>query len=133
MKTAMLFSYWAARIVATLIMLQTLFFKFSGAEESIYIFSTVGMEPWGRIGVGILELVASVLLLINATAWLGAGLASGLMAGALLLHLTILGIPVKNDHGYLFFLALIVLLCSLFVLYVNKEKIQAMLKSLSKN
>jgi putative oxidoreductase len=132
MKTTMLFFYWAARIVATLIMLQTLFFKFSGAEESIYIFSTVGMEPWGRIGVGILELIASVLMLINATAWLGAGLASGLMAGALFMHITILGIAVKNDGGYLFFLALIVLLCSLFVLYINRDKIQAMIKVLAK-
>lgn len=133
MKTTTLFFYWAARIIATLIMLQTLFFKFSGAEESIYIFSMVGMEPWGRIGVGILELAASVLMLINATAWLGAGLASGLMAGALFMHFTILGISVKNDGGYLFFLALIVLLCSLFVLYINKEKIQATVKGLSKN
>jgi uncharacterized membrane protein YphA (DoxX/SURF4 family) len=123
MKTSTLFLYWAARIIVALILLQTLYFKFTGAEESIYIFSTVGMEPWGRIGVGVLELIASALILINATAWIGAGLALGLMAGAILMHLTILGISVQNDNGYLFFLAVVVFLCSLFILVLNKEKV----------
>ena len=67
--------YWAVRIVAAIIMLQTLYFKFTASEESVFIFTTVGMEPWGRIGTGVLELVASALLLINFTAWLGALLA----------------------------------------------------------
>src|SRR5688572_14057145 len=111
--------YWAARLIAALILLQTLFFKFSGAEESIYIFEKVGMEPWGRIGVGLLELVAGVLLLINATAWVGAGIALGLMAGAMGMHLTVLGISVKGDGGYLFMLAAAVAVCSLFVLLTN--------------
>ena len=115
--------YWAARLVAAAIMLQTLYFKFAGAEESVYIFSTVGMEPWGRIGVGVLELIASVFILINATAWLGAFLALGLMGGAILMHLTILGIVVKNDHGQLFIYALTVSICSVIVLLNNKEKL----------
>ncbi|MEO7992398.1 MAG: DoxX family membrane protein, partial [Chryseolinea sp.] len=88
--------YWAARLLAALIMAQTLYFKFTGATESIYIFTTIGMEPWGRIGVGVLELVASILLLINATAWLGAGLAFGLMLGAIGMHLTILGVEIEG-------------------------------------
>jgi uncharacterized membrane protein YphA (DoxX/SURF4 family) len=65
---------WALRIVAALILLQTLFFKFSGAEESVYIFSTLGMEPWGRIGSGVLELIASVLILYPRTTFIGAAL-----------------------------------------------------------
>lgn len=74
---------WILRILAALIMLQTLFFKFSGAEESIYIFSKLGMEPWGRIGTGVLELIASVLILFpKTTAW-GALIAIGLMGGAI--------------------------------------------------
>jgi hypothetical protein len=123
MKNTTLIFYWGARIVAALILLQTLFFKFSGAAESVYIFSAVGMEPWGRIGIGVLELFAAVLLCVNSTAWLGAGLSFGLMSGALLMHLTILGIVVQDDGGYLFALALIVLACSLFVLVVNREKL----------
>jgi putative oxidoreductase len=120
--------YWAARGVAALILLQTLYFKFSASDESVYIFSTVGLEPWGRIGIGVLELVAAVLLLINATAWIGAVLAAGLMTGAIVMHLTMLGIEVKEDGGYLFILAVVVLLCSLVVLWLNKERVMAILR-----
>ncbi len=115
--------YWAARLLAAAIMTQTLYFKFTGADESVYIFTQVGMEPWGRLGVGALELIASVLILINATAWLGAGLAFGLMAGAILMHLTILGIVVKHDDGLLFIYALTVTICSAFILFANREKL----------
>ena len=124
--------YWGARIIAAVILLQTLYFKFSGAEESVYIFSTVGMEPWGRIGIGILELIASALFLFTSTAWLGAGLALGLMVGAIGLHLTLLGIEVMDDGGYLFFLALAVSLCSTFVLWVDQDKVFNLIKHLRK-
>ena len=124
--------YWGARIIAAVILLQTLYFKFSGAEESVYIFSTVGMEPWGRIGIGILELIASALFLFTSTAWLGAGLALGLMVGAIGLHLTLLGIEVMDDGGYLFFLALAVSLCSAFVLWVDQDKVFNLIKHLRK-
>ena len=129
MKTPTLL-YWAARLVAALIMVQTLYFKFSGAEESIYIFTTVGMEPWGRIGIGVLELVASILLLITSVAWLGAGLALGLMLGAIGMHLTILGIEIRGDGGYLFILSVIVSVCSAFVLFKDKEKVMNLLSFL---
>ena len=115
--------YWVARVVAALILFQTLFFKFSGAAESVYIFTKVGMEPWGRIAVGIFELVAGVLLLIPVTAWLGGLVALGLMAGAIGLHLTVLGIVVKGDGGYLFFLAVLVAICSAYILIRDTEKI----------
>ena len=115
--------YWAARLVAALVLLQTLYFKFGGSEESIYIFSTVGIEPWGRYATGVAELIASVLLLVNRTAWLGALLALGIMAGAIMTHLTILGIEVMEDKGYLFILACIVTLCAAYVAWLNKEKI----------
>lgn len=118
---------WAARIVAAIIMIQTLYFKFSGAEESVYIFSTIGIEPWGRIGTGILELIASVLILINTTAWIGALLGLGLMGGAILTHLTILGIEVKGDGGYLFVLAIIVSACCVLILADNRQRITALL------
>jgi putative oxidoreductase len=119
--------YWILRVLAAVIMIQTLYFKFTGASESVEIFTTVGMEPWGRIGIGVLELVASVLLLINATAWLGAALGAGLMGGAVFMHLTILGISVGGDNGYLFALALIVLMACIGILIVNRDKIRALL------
>jgi uncharacterized membrane protein YphA (DoxX/SURF4 family) len=124
MKTTLFFC-WTARVIAALIMIQTLYFKFSGASESVEIFTRIGAEPWGRIGVGVLELIASVLILINATAWFGAVLALGLMGGAIVMHLTVLGIEVQNDNGYLFVLAVIVAVCSAIVLYLNREKILA--------
>jgi hypothetical protein len=120
--------YWFARLLAALILLQTLFFKFSASPESVYIFTTVGMEPWGRIGIGVLELVASILILISATSWLGAGLALGLMTGAIGMHLTLLGIVVQDDGGQLFLYASIVWVCSAYILWVNRDKIYRLLK-----
>lgn len=120
---------WFLRIVASSILLQTLFFKFSGAEESIYIFSKLGMEPYGRIGSGIIELVAATLILIPKTTWMGALLACGIMSGAILSHLFILGIAVKNDGGLLFVLALIVLLCCLELINLSRTNIFNLLKA----
>ena len=93
---------WFLRLVAAVIMLQTLYFKFTASPESVYIFSTLGMEPWGRIGTGVMELVASLLILLPRTVVLGAILSMGIMGGAILSHLLILGISVQNDGGQLF-------------------------------
>lgn len=112
-----------ARIVAALILLQTLFFKFTGDPESIYIFTTIGMEPWGRIGSGIAELLASFLLLLPRTVWLGALLSIGVMAGAIFFHLTTLGIEVQGDGGQLFYMGVAVLICSLVALYIHRKNI----------
>jgi uncharacterized membrane protein YphA (DoxX/SURF4 family) len=117
----------SARLFASLILLQTLFFKFTGSAESVYIFTKVGIEPWGRILVGILELAAGVMLIIPGTAWLGAILALAMMAGAIGMHLTLLGIAVQEDGGYLFFLSLIVAICSAYTLARNVDKITAIL------
>lgn len=114
---------WIARIIAALILVQSLFFKFSGAEESIYIFSTVGLEPWGRWGTGVAELIASVLLLFPRTTWLGAGLGAGVMAGAIFSHLTVLGIEVKNDGGQLFIYAWLVLLACVYLLFLDRHRL----------
>src|SRR5205814_8275618 len=103
---------WICRIAAALILLQTLFFKFTGAPESVYIFSKVGLEPWGRIGSGVAELIAAILILFPPTTWLGAGLALAVMAGAIFSHLTILGIGVMEDGGFLFGRGLCVAVCS---------------------
>lgn len=114
---------WLLQIVAAAILLQTLFFKFTGAEESVYIFSTLGMEPVGRIGSGIVELIASILLIVPSTATLGAILSIGVMAGAIVSHLTVLGIEVKGDGGLLFGLALTVFACAALVLVIRRSQI----------
>jgi hypothetical protein len=114
---------WLLQVLAAVILLQTLFFKFTGAEESVYIFSTLGMEPVGRIGSGVVELIAAVLLLVPSAVAAGAALAIGLMAGAIVSHLTVLGIEVKGDGGLLFGLAVTVLLSAAIVLVLRRAEI----------
>jgi putative oxidoreductase len=116
---------WICRIVVAIILFQTLFFKFTGAEESKYIFSTLmgENEAVGRIGSGVVELIAVVLLLIPKTAWLGALLALGTITGAIFSHLTKLGIVVKDDGGTLFILAVIVFVLSALTLWIHKKEV----------
>jgi uncharacterized membrane protein YphA (DoxX/SURF4 family) len=119
---------WIAQVITAVILLQTLFFKFTGAPESIYIFQKMGMEPWGRYASGVFELIAAVLLLIPRTAHFGALLASGVIVGAIGSHLTKLGITIPNqdgtpgdDGGLLFILACVVLAMSLIVLVLRRR------------
>jgi len=114
---------WVLQIAVAIILFQTLFFKFTGAEESKYIFSAVGAEPWGRIGSGILELIAVILLLIPSTVTVGAILAIGAASGAILSHLTRLGIVVKDDGGLLFALAVTVFISSAIILLIRRTEI----------
>jgi uncharacterized membrane protein YphA (DoxX/SURF4 family) len=117
----------ALRLVAALILLQTLFYKFTAAPESVYIFTAVGMEPWGRIGIGVMELIAAALLLIPRTVIFGALLSAGLIAGAIFFHLTKLGISVQNDGGKLFALAVIVMVASLALLYMRRGELKTLM------
>lgn len=123
---------WLLRILAAIILLQTLFFKFTAAPESVYIFSKIGMEPWGRIGIGVLELVASILILVPATTLFGAMLGVGLMAGAIFFHITKLGISVQNDRGQLFIYALIVLVSSLAIIIIKRNELNGLIQSTTK-
>ena len=95
------------RIVVAIILLQTLYFKFTAHPDSVYIFTKADLEPHGRIGIGILELIAAILILIPKTVWLGAGLTLGLISGAIFMHLTKIGIEVNGDDGTLFILAVV--------------------------
>ncbi len=115
---------WICRIVVAIILFQTLFFKFTGAEESKYIFSTLmgpELEAYGRIGSGVVELIAVILLLIPSTAWLGGVLALGTISGAIMSHLTMLGIVVKDDGGLLFGLAVTVFVLSAVILLIHRR------------
>ena len=119
---------WIVKIIAIIILVQTLYFKFTGAEESVYIFTKLGIEPFGRIGSGIVELIASILILIPRTTLLGALLGAGTMLGAIFSHVFVLGIDVKNDGGELFILAIITLLCCTVLIIQNRNKIQDLLR-----
>ena len=112
---------WICRIVAAAILLQTLFFKFTAAPESVYIFTKLGLEPWGRIGSGLVELLAALLLFVPRLTWLGAAIAAGVMCGAIVGHLTQLGIVVQGDGGLLFGLAITVTLASTALLYLHRK------------
>ncbi|MEJ5995072.1 hypothetical protein WG904_11645 [Pedobacter sp. Du54] len=115
---------WILRLIAAIILLQTLFFKFSGAAVSIYIFTQIGIEPWGRIATGIFELIAAALILMPRTTVFGALLGLGLMIGALFSHLFKLGIVVQNDSGKLFILALVVFISCLLLVIMNWKLLQ---------
>ncbi|TRX01130.1 DoxX family protein [Flavobacterium gawalongense] len=126
MKTTIL--SWVLRITVAVILSQTLYFKFTAAEESIYIFTALGVEPYGRIGTGILELITVILILIPRTTLFGALLGCGIMVGAIFSHLFVLGIEIENDGGTLFALANIILFSCLTLIFLNKDKIPNLLK-----
>ena len=111
----------ALRIIVAIILIQTLRFKFTAHPDSVYIFEQVGLEPYGRIGIGILELIAGLLLLIPKTVWIGASLTIGIIGGAILMHLTMLGIEVNNDGGVLFITAIVTFLLATIILYIYKK------------
>ncbi|HLD52481.1 MAG TPA: DoxX family protein [Sediminibacterium sp.] len=117
-----LFISWILRILAAIILLQTLYFKFTGAAESIELFTKLGVEPVGRIGIGIIELITGIALLIPRTVFIGAFLGTGIMLGAILSHVFILGISSNGDGGLLFLLAIVVLICSVCLLFLHKTK-----------
>ncbi|WP_375324646.1 DoxX family membrane protein [Flagellimonas sp. GZD32] len=111
------------RLIPSIILLQTLFYKFSAAPESVYIFETLGLEPVGRIALGIVELMVAILILVPKTTWLGSLLGIGIMGGAIASHLFKLGIVVQNDGGTLFILAIITLICCIALAWLNHNKI----------
>ncbi len=119
---------YCLRTIVALVFLQTLFYKFTGASESVAIFSKLGMEPWGRIGIGILELVASILLFTPGWNWFGSLLGLGLMSGAIFSHVFVIGIEQENDGGLLFLLALgNMFLCGL-LLWLERDTLTAVLR-----
>lgn len=118
------------RIAVAIILIQTLRFKFTGHPDSVYIFTQVGLEPYGRIGIGILELMAGILLLIPKTVWIGASATIGLMLGAIFIHITKIGIEVNNDKGALFITAIATLVLSSIILYYYKSDISFLRKKI---
>lgn len=118
---------WLLRIIAAVIMLQTLYFKFTAKPESVQLFTQLGMEPWGRIGTGVGELIASILILIPRTTLIGAGMGVGLMSGAIFFHLTKLGIYFGGD-AVLFSYAVICFVCCAVLVIIYRKNIPQLLK-----
>lgn len=115
---------WILRILAAGILLQTLYFKFGGKPEAVYIFTTLGVEPWGRIALGVLELITAILLLLPSTVWLGGVLGAGLMVGAIGAHVGILGIEVQGDGGNLFMMAWLTLGVCVAILFIHQDALK---------
>lgn len=130
MSKPLLIVSWSLRLLVAGILLQTLYFKFTAAPESVYIFSRLGLEPWGRLGIGCAELVASILLLWPGLTALGAGFGLGIISGALMAHLTKLGIVVQNDGGLLFGLACAVFAGCLALLILHRSELSPWLKKI---
>lgn len=118
---------WVLRLLAAVILLQTLYFKFTAKPESVELFTILGMEPWGRIGTGVAELIASILILIPRTTLMGALMGLGLMAGAIFFHLTKLGVNFGGD-AVLFIYAVIVFVCCLALIIIYRKNIPQLLK-----
>ena len=115
-------------------MLQTLFFKFSAAEQSVELFTKIAgkNEAFLRIGTGIIELIASILLFVPKTIWLGALLTIGVMSGAVMGHVTKLGISHNNDGGLLFTSAIFIFLVGILHLFKERKNIPILGKKLVK-
>lgn len=113
----------ALRIIVAFILIQTLRFKFTAHPDSVYIFTKVGLEPFGRIGIGIAELIAGIFLLVKKTTWLGAVLILVIIGSAIMMHLTQLGINVNNDGGILFVTAVVTFILSAIILYIYRKDI----------
>jgi uncharacterized membrane protein YphA (DoxX/SURF4 family) len=127
MSTPLTIFSWVLRLAVAVILVQTLYFKFTGAPESVYIFETVGMEPWGRYGSGVGELIAAILILVPSTVWLGAAMAMGTISGAIFFHLTKLGIEIMGDGGLLFALAVVVFVFSALLLLIHRAQWMAVI------
>ncbi len=127
---------WTFRVIAAVILLQTLYFKFTAHPQSVKLFTAIGdyigwsaANPYMRIGTGVMELITGILLLIPSRAFLGAFLGLGVISGALATHLFIptVGINFDGDAG-LFTLAVVVFVACLIVLLIEKEQGMALYK-----
>jgi len=118
------------QIIIAAILIQTLRYKFTAHPDSVYIFTKVGLEPYGRIAIGVFELIAAILILIPKTIWVGSLLTLGIISGAILMHLTNLGIEINGDGGMVFYMAIAVFILSLVILWMNRKSLPFISKNL---
>jgi len=118
---------WILRLVPAIILLQTLYFKFTAQPESVQLFTRIGMEPYGRIGTGVLELIAAILILIPRYTGYGAILGLVMMTGALYFHLTKIGIFFGGD-ALLFIYAVVTFVCCALLIFIYKTRLESQLR-----
>ena len=118
MKFSIVFT-WLLRVIATLMMLQTLYFKLSGHVESVRLFTTLEMESWGRIATGVFELLASIFILYPRTTSIGSAMGVGLMTGAIFFHFTSLGLKVGGNY-LLFSYTITAFVCCFILLVISR-------------
>ena len=123
---------WVLRLTVSAILLQTLYYKFTAHPDSVHIFSALGVEPWGRIGLGIVELITSVLILIPKTKMIGMVNSLGIILGAIFSHILVLGFNVSNDGGKLFTLAIIVFIASGSFLILHQNELKSLIHRFTK-
>jgi hypothetical protein len=114
------------RLLVAIILLQSLYFKFGSHEQAIHIFSTLGVEPWGRFLLGGIELVLAIAILLPTTKSIANTLTGMLMIGAVGAHLfTPLGIVVRwngqNDGGQLFIMGVAVIILCVIEIGIEKS------------
>lgn len=120
---------WIAQIAVVVIMGQTLFFKFTDHPETVALFDQLGQGALAYKSIGALELIACILLLIPRSITIGAGLAVGLMSGAIMAHITELGFTGPN--GALGWMAVAAWILSLVIMYVRRTEIPILKKILA--
>jgi uncharacterized membrane protein YphA (DoxX/SURF4 family) len=119
---------WILRLAAAGIIGMTLYFKFTANEQSVRLFTALGMEPWGRIGTGIVELIACILILYSRTTGWGALVGVVVMSGAIFFHITKLGLKFDGDYG-LFTMACISFVCCLILLIICRNQVLHVFRS----
>lgn len=118
------------QLIIAIIFVQTLYFKFTAHPDSVYIFSKLGMEPYGRIGIGIAELITAILILNPKTKIIGGVFSLGVISGAILAHLGPLGTEVQGDGGKVFYLALVVFFSTVVFLLLQWKELVGLLYSI---
>ena len=103
-------------------------FKFGSHEQAIHIFTTLGVEPWGRFLLGGIELVLAIGILLPITKSIANTLIGLLMIGAVGAHLfTPLGIVVRwdgqNDGGQLFAMGITVIILCVIEMGIEKSSV----------
>lgn len=124
---------WMLRLTVSVILLQTLYYKFTAHPDSVHIFSVLGVEPWGRIGLGIIELIIAFFILLPKTSLIGMLASLGIILGAVFSHVLVLGVNVSNDGGGLFTLAIIVLIASTIFLFMHKRELILLIQKFKKD
>ena len=114
---------WVCQVIAAAVMVAAGFIKLQGGPVDIFIFEKLGMEPFGRYLITVLEFTAGILLVWPSFSVLGALLSVGTMIGASIAHATVLGFSVQGDGGMHVGLLVLVFVTSGVVLWARRRSL----------